>query len=169
MFPLHPPDVSFRGAKRRGNLGKALASNTSHNENGMHRLRLERRSATAVGSYRFLRTFADRTMPPDLSLRGPNGAVAISGRQLRFRRSLPVIHHCTARFPRRFAPRNDTSGEREVHQRPYAVKWACTWRSLTAATDAIGLCVLSIPNTNRRCTTGRRGRRPPPRPTGGFA
>ena len=94
-------------------------------------------------------------MPPDLSLRGPNGAVAISGRQLRFRRSLPVIHHCTARFPRRFAPRNDTSGEREVHQRPYAVKWACTWRSLTAATDAIGLCVLSIPNTNRRCTAGR--------------
>ena len=94
-------------------------------------------------------------MPPDLSLRGPNGAVAISGRQLRFRRSLPVIHHCTARFPRRFAPRYDTSVEREVHQRPYAVKWACTWRSLTAATDAIGLCVLSIPNTNRRCTAGR--------------
>ena len=25
MFPLHPPDVSLRGAKRRGNLGKAVA------------------------------------------------------------------------------------------------------------------------------------------------
>ena len=47
---------------------------------------------------------------PDLSLRGPNGAVAISGRQLRFRREYPVIRLGTARFPRRFAPRNDTSG-----------------------------------------------------------
>ena len=48
---------------------------------------------------------------PGLSLRGPNGAVAISGRQLRFRRGFPVIHSGTARLPRRFAPRNDTSGE----------------------------------------------------------
>ena len=36
--------------------------------------------------------------------------VAISGRQLRFRRSFPVIHPGTARLPRRFAPRNDNSG-----------------------------------------------------------
>ena len=43
--------------------------------------------------------------------RRPTADVAISGRQLRFRHSLPVIHHGTARFPRRFAPRNDTSGE----------------------------------------------------------
>ena len=48
---------------------------------------------------------------PGLSLRGPNGAVAISGRQLRFRRGFPVIHSGTARLPRRFAPCNDTSGE----------------------------------------------------------
>ena len=48
---------------------------------------------------------------PGLSLRGPNGAVAISGRQLRFRRGFPVIRSGTARLPRRFAPRNDTSGE----------------------------------------------------------
>ena len=47
---------------------------------------------------------------PDLSLRGPEGAVAISCRQLRFRRGFPVIQPGTARFPRRFAPRNDTSG-----------------------------------------------------------
>ena len=49
-------------------------------------------------------------MPSDLSLRGPDGAVAISGRQLRFRRERPVIRPSTARLPRRFAPRNDTSG-----------------------------------------------------------
>ena len=35
-------------------------------------------------------------------------------------------------------PRNDNSGEREVHQRPSAVEWPYTRRSLSAATDAIG-------------------------------
>ena len=40
----------------------------------------------------------------------PTADVAISGRQLRFRRGFPIIQPCTARFPRRFAPRNDTSG-----------------------------------------------------------
>ena len=33
--------------------------------------------------------------------------MAISGRQLRFRRKYPIIRPSTARFPRRFAPRND--------------------------------------------------------------
>ena len=60
---------------------------------------------------------------PELSLRGPSGAVAISGRQLRFRRECPVIHpgparlhpkgtssRCALRAPRRFAPRNDKLG-----------------------------------------------------------
>ena len=44
---------------------------------------------------------------PDLSLRGRFAPVAISGRQLRFRRKCPIIRPSTARFPRRFAPRND--------------------------------------------------------------
>ena len=42
-----------------------------------------------------------------LSLRGRAAPVAISGRQLRFRRKYPIIRPSTARFPRRFAPRND--------------------------------------------------------------
>ena len=55
--------------------------------------------------------------------RRPQADVAISGRQLRFRRECPVIHPGSARLhpkgtssrfapraPRRFAPRNDTSG-----------------------------------------------------------
>ena len=46
---------------------------------------------------------------PDLSLRGRFAPVAISGRQLRFRRGFPVIHPGTARLPRRFAPRNGNS------------------------------------------------------------
>ena len=135
--------------------------------------------------------------------------MAISGRQLRFRRKCPVIHPGSARLhpkgtssrfapraPRRFAPRNDTSGwcrgapaplrglmllHKAVTDRRYSQTWrrvrsamACTgckclpeiatgakrprndnsggvtpqnpcatccwpaWRSLSAATDAIG-------------------------------
>ena len=45
-----------------------------------------------------------------LSLRGRAAPVAISGRQLRFCRKYPVIQPGSARFPRRFAPRNDKSG-----------------------------------------------------------
>ena len=47
----------------------------------------------------------------DLSLRGPNGAVAISGRHCDFAEGFPTIRLCTARLPRRFAPRNDNLGE----------------------------------------------------------
>ena len=78
------------------------------------------------------------TALPDLSLRGPKGAVAISCDRSRFRRKFPVIRHCTVRLPRRFAPRNDTSGSAVVHQCPPAVECLCTRRSVSAATDAIG-------------------------------
>ena len=77
---------------------------------------------------------------PSLSLRGPEGAVAISGRQLRFRRECLVIRPYSARFPRRDAPRNDKLGSLAPmnlcrdHCRP-------AWRSGSAATDAIGFYV----------------------------
>ena len=68
-----------------------------------------------------------------------------------FADSFPTMWPGTVRLPRRFAPRNDTSGEREVHQRLCAVECPCTRRSLSAATffsraaaaatDAIGRCV----------------------------
>ena len=64
-----------------------------------------------LAGWQYLRHGFNGMRLPGLSLRGPNGAVAISGRQLRFRRGFPVIHSDTARLPRRFAPRNDTSGE----------------------------------------------------------
>ena len=64
-----------------------------------------------LAGWQYLRHGFNGMRLPGLSLRGPNGAVAISGRQLRFRRGFPVIHSGTARLPRRFAPRNDTSGE----------------------------------------------------------
>ena len=50
------------------------------------------------------------TAPRFVIARRPQADVAISGRQLRFRRGFPVIHPGTARLPRRFAPRNDNSG-----------------------------------------------------------
>ena len=47
-----------------------------------------------------------------------------------FADGFPVIWSGTARLPRRFAPRNDTSGSAVVHQRPPTVELPCTGRSL---------------------------------------
>ena len=41
-----------------------------------------------------------------------------------------------------------------VHQRPHAVECSPTGRSLSAATDAIGPCVLSTPCTDCKCVAG---------------
>ena len=89
---------------------------------------------------------------PGLSLRGPNGAVAISGRQLRFRRGFPVIHSGTARLPRRFAPRNDTSGEcggapapSSGLMTPYKALTNCRY------TPYFGAYRLSAAGTGRQC------------------
>ena len=89
---------------------------------------------------------------PGLSLRGPNGAVAISGRQLRFRRGFPVIHSGTARLPRRFAPRNDTTGEcggapapSSGLMTPYKALTNCRY------TPYFGAYRLTTADTSRRC------------------
>ena len=55
--------------------------------------------------------------------------MAISGRQLRFRRSFPVIRHGTARLPRPL--------------------WGLAMTNLGAGS------ILSIPGTNRQCSAGR--------------
>ena len=67
--------------------------------------------------------------------------MAISGRQLRFRRGFPVIHPGTARFPRRFAPRNGNSDSLAPPNHHCNTR-NCRRRSLSAATDAIGWYVL---------------------------
>ena len=119
LYGARLSDLSLRGAKRRGalsakreevplgcNLGKALPNCTGHCRGADSRAR---------------RNAADSNGPPlkwqrlpDLSLRGRFAPVAISGRQLRFRREYPVIRLCTARLPRRFAPRNDKSEVRAI-------------------------------------------------------
>ena len=45
-------------------------------------------------------------------------------RLVRFYRHLVRTGSAFPRLPRRFAPRNDTSGERAVHQRPSAIKYS---------------------------------------------
>ena len=53
-------------------------------------------------------------------------------------------------------PRNDTSGGAVVHQRPPAIEWLCTRRSLSAATPHIlAFTVLSLTCTDRQHSAGR--------------
>ena len=91
-FPwLCCPDVSLRGAKRRGNLGKALPICTNRRSirtgpvGAGHAPPV--REAAVVPPIRCAAPFP-LLRCPDVSLRGPKGAVAISGRQFRFRRWL---------------------------------------------------------------------------------
>ena len=109
----------------------------------------------------------DKTViAPDLSLRGGQrptwrpereargSALGVQSREGShdFADSLPVIRLGTARLPRRFAPRNDTSGEREVHQCPPAVELLPTRRSLSAATGPVGaVTILTAACANRLC------------------
>ena len=69
-----PPDLSLRGAKRRGNLGKALPFGTSHRKNGTHlRFVIARSEATwqsREGTPDLYRPPLKQCWPPDLSLRG---------------------------------------------------------------------------------------------------
>ena len=82
----------------------------------------------------------DKTViAPDLSLRGGRRPTWQS-RSTRPHRGKATGETATAfpRLPRRFAPRNDTSGEREVHQCPPTVELLPTGRSLSAATGPVG-------------------------------
>ena len=106
--------------------GDALTVRTSHRQNGK----------------RFRLVIARR----------PQADVAISGRQSRFRRECPVIRLGTARLPRRFAPRNDTSGEcggapapSNGLMTPYKALTDCRY------TPYFGAYRLTTADTSRRC------------------
>ena len=88
---------------------------------------------------------------PDLSLRGGRrptwrperaargSALGVQSREGThdFADSFPTMQQGTARFPRRFAPRNDNRGS--IFGRRWCIPTcSCQRRSLSAATDAIG-------------------------------
>ena len=117
-----------------------------------------------MGSYKFPDTLADRTrhsrgadsrarrktsgwyrlalkwhQPPNLSLRGGRRPTWQSREgSCDFADGFPVVRPCSARLPRRFAPRNDTSGERAVHQCTCAVELPSARCSGNAAAFPIG-------------------------------
>ena len=81
-------DLSLRGAKRRGNLGKALPFGTSHRKNGTHlRFVIARSEATwqsREGTPDLYRPPLKQCWPPRLVIaRRPEADVAISGRHPR--------------------------------------------------------------------------------------
>ena len=84
--------------------------------------------------------------------RRPQADAAISGRQLRFRRGCPVIGLGTARFPRRFAPRNDKfESLMPPNYRPNTC--SCQWRSGNALQTQSVCAFLSLPCTSCKCLT----------------
>ena len=78
-------------------------------------------------------------MPSSLSLRGGRRPTWQS-RSTRPDHRKAIGENATAfpRLPRRFAPRNDTSGSAVVYQRPPTVELSRTRRSLSAATVKFG-------------------------------
>ena len=77
--------------------------------------------------------------PPNLSLRGGRRPTWQSREgSCDFADGFPVVRPCSARLPRRFAPRNDTSGWRAVHQCTCAVELPSARCSGNAAAFPIG-------------------------------
>ena len=107
-----PRLVIARPQRGRGNLREALAARTNRRQNGKRHQACHCEGASRPWQSR--------------------------GGSCVFADGFPAIQPGTARLPRRFAPRNDTSGSVVVHQRPHAVACSPTGRSLSAATDAIG-------------------------------
>ena len=110
-----PPDLSLRGAKRRGNLGKALPFGTSHRKNGTHlRFVIARRPEADVAiSGRHPRSVSAAVK----TVLAPRFVIARSeatwqSRSTRPDRRKAIGESATAcrRFLRRFAPRNDKLG-----------------------------------------------------------
>ena len=81
--------------------------------------------------WQYLRHKFIGAMPSSLSLRGGRRPTWQS-RSTRPDHRKAIGENATAfpRLPRRFAPRNDTSGSAVVHQRPPTVELPCTGRSL---------------------------------------
>ena len=153
LFFIGPPPARCRGAACRSRHNAADPYRPSLKWYALPNCHCEERSDVAISGRHLqsVQAIAKMVCTPELSLRGRFAPVAISRTNFRIRRSCPVIHPGPARLPRRFAPRNDTSGWRAVHQCPCAVEYPCTRRSVSAATDAIGLYVFTAACTICEC------------------
>ena len=98
--------VIARPRRGRGNLGKAAALVVQGRRARENVAALSERHA----GWQWLRHKFSGAKPPDLSLRGPEGAVAISQNPVESWESSGEIVTAFPRLPRRCAPRNDTSG-----------------------------------------------------------
>ena len=95
------------------------------------------------------------TWRPEREARG--SALGVQSRSSRLHRGKVTGEIATAfpRLPRRFAPRNDTSGWRAVHQCPCAVEYPCTRRSVSAATPhTLAFAISTMVRSFRRCSAG---------------
>ena len=85
--------------------------------------------------------------------------VGISRSGLRFRRGLYVIRPCTARLPRRFAPRNDNSGAISILTPPCSGRQQCAGPGCPLPYNAAGSGAVSAghPTADRQNSySGRR-------------
>ena len=97
------PELSLRGPEGgRGNLGKAAALVVQGRRARENVAALSERHA----GWQWLRHKFSGAKPPDLSLRGPEGAVAISQNPVESWESSGEIVTAFPRLPRRCAPRN---------------------------------------------------------------
>ena len=119
---------------------------------GFAALRMRRALAGSdrLAGWQYLRYVFYGVRPPSLSFRGAKrrgnlaGPGWITGKFRQNRDCLPEIATAPS------GPRNDKSGN--LHGRRNCFKICnCQWRSGSAATDAIGLCVFSVARANCKC------------------
>ena len=145
---MRPPSLSFRGAKRRGNLKQALTISPGLSCVPACTARLPRLlrslAMTSQGGFPHPEGRNDKAESASLSCHSEERSdVGISSRHLRFRRGFPVFRACTARLPRLLRSlamtsqggfphpegRNDKSenrcGRRAASANPYAISGNC--------------------------------------------
>ena len=135
MECIRPPDLSLRGRFAPVAIsGKHLQFVQSNDKTYQPIASVAAVSDRLAGWQCLQRKFIG-AMPSSLSLRGGRRPTWQS-RSTRPDHRKAIGENATAfpRLPRRFAPRNDTSGSAVVYQRPPTVELPCTGRSLSAAT-----------------------------------
>ena len=102
-----PPELSLRGPE-------GAVAISGRQRRSLYKAAAREKNVAALSErhagWQWLRHAFCGARPPDLSLRGPEGAVAISQNPVESWESSGEIVTAFPRLPRRCAPRNDTSG-----------------------------------------------------------